>query len=670
MDSMENAQFCPLEVNPNTGEPFLRLRSHKNIILTPPRPEDALSYIPNMNDPRVYEWLGSPPFPFLLEHAEAMYEKFKVIWDFCQAELEAARESPELVLVGNCPVRAIREVLEDGSDVFLGDIGITRAKDGKLLAPPDETDDENAARYVEINMSLPAGDPNITWSVGVYDTGEYDMVVNYLQDMFRVLTTDDNVSRWEEYGICNDVIYPSQNDLDSRNLVGPWRIATILRYTYPLRLGEALEPLEVCWETTKINHPEILEDTDPVLRIYLATAREQRGGEFDYDTETVKMLGPKIIYHPRLGPRNFVLALCTLARLYRRLGRAQEAHEMLVKTLAQKVNMCKYQLTPFEFLQNVDTDTRSRMNACLGYDPFEGIVNIKRDMAVDTNVGVLFGMEVKPAFCTNMKTLKVAMRSFYKLAAIVLLAPLAFAAPLKELELVKRQIDTSTHCGQWDSVTAGQYTLFLDQWGLSGASSGSDCASITSLSGTTIAWKNTWTWVGGTGVKSYTNVALNSGLNKRLSDISSIPSSSGTVVADVAYDLFTSSSSGGSAQNEIMIWLANYNAGPISAVYNSDGTPQPKASNVSLGGRTWSVTPVLSLAFTDNMRSSLQRNLYFGSNGVNNVYSFLPTGNAIVTSFNADINVFIKGLSSSQFLTTLEVGTEATSGSAYSSVID
>ncbi|KAG6894512.1 hypothetical protein C0993_011330, partial [Termitomyces sp. T159_Od127] len=213
------------------------------------------------------------------------------------------------------------------------------------------------------------------------------------------------------------------------------------------------------------------------------------------------------------------------------------------------------------------------------------------------------------------------MRSFSKLASIVLLAPLVFAAPTKELGLVKRQIDTSSHCGQWDAVTAGQYTLFLDQWGLSGASSGSDCASLTSLSGTTIAWKNTWTWVGGTGVKSYTNVALNSGLNKRLSDISSIPSNS-NVVADVAYDLFTSSSSGGSAQNEIMVWLANYNAGPISAVYNSDGTPQPKASNVNLGGRTW--------------------NLYFGSNGVNNVYSFLPTGNAIVTSFSADINDFIK----------------------------
>ncbi|KAG6890338.1 hypothetical protein C0992_002321 [Termitomyces sp. T32_za158] len=164
---MENSQFYPLEVNSKTGEPFLQLRNNKNIILTPPRPEDVLAYIPNMNDPRIYEWLGSPPFPFLSEHAEVMYERFKVICDASRAELEAARESPELVLVGNCPVRAIREVQDDGSDIFLGDISITRAKDGKLLVPLHEADDEEkTTKYLETNMSLPVGDPNIVWSVG------------------------------------------------------------------------------------------------------------------------------------------------------------------------------------------------------------------------------------------------------------------------------------------------------------------------------------------------------------------------------------------------------------------------------------------------------------------------------------------------------------------------
>jgi xyloglucan-specific endo-beta-1,4-glucanase len=126
--------------------------------------------------------------------------------------------------------------------------------------------------------------------------------------------------------------------------------------------------------------------------------------------------------------------------------------------------------------------------------------------------------------------------------ALVGLIPFVLAAPAAELSTRAATIDTSSHCGtstslaltrksnththisgQWDSVAAGQYSLILDQWGLSGASSGSDCAQLTSLSGTTVAWKTTWTWTGGSGVKSFTNMQLDSGLNKQLSAIKSIP---------------------------------------------------------------------------------------------------------------------------------------------------
>ncbi|KAJ3562944.1 hypothetical protein NP233_g9265 [Leucocoprinus birnbaumii] len=240
-------------------------------------------------------------------------------------------------------------------------------------------------------------------------------------------------------------------------------------------------------------------------------------------------------------------------------------------------------------------------------------------------------------------------------SALLLLTQIALAAPSGELE--KRQsIDTSVHCGQWDAITAGQYTLYLDQWGKGNAQSGQSCANFASLSGTTLAWKNNWTWTGGNGVKSYTNINLNANLNKQLSAIKTInaawtwsQSTSGSIVANIAYDLFTSSSSGGSNQNEIMIWLANFNAGPISAQYNSDGTPKPVASNINLAGHTW--------------------NLYFGSNGANNVYSFLLTSGT-ATSFSGDLNTFLKyltssqGLSSSQYLTTVQGGSEATSGTA------
>ncbi|KXN82941.1 putative xyloglucan-specific endo-beta-1,4-glucanase A [Leucoagaricus sp. SymC.cos] len=242
-----------------------------------------------------------------------------------------------------------------------------------------------------------------------------------------------------------------------------------------------------------------------------------------------------------------------------------------------------------------------------------------------------------------------------KFSLLLLLAPFVAAAPVEGLE--KRQsLDTSSHCGQWDTVAAGQYTMYLDQWGKGNASGGQSCANFISLSGTTLAWKNNWTWQGGSGVKSYTNINLNANLNKQLSAIKTInsqwtwsQSTSGSIVANVAYDLFTSSSAGGSNANEIMIWLANFNAGPISAVYNSDGTPKPAASNLSIAGHTW--------------------NLYSGSNGANNVFSFLPTSGT-VTNFSGDLNLFLKyltasqGLSTSQYLTTVQAGSEATSGTA------
>ncbi|KAF8652901.1 hypothetical protein AX16_004089 [Volvariella volvacea WC 439] len=250
------------------------------------------------------------------------------------------------------------------------------------------------------------------------------------------------------------------------------------------------------------------------------------------------------------------------------------------------------------------------------------------------------------------------MISFGKLSVLLLLTPFISAAPSRDgFVLEKRQIDTSTHCGQWDTVVAGQYTLYLNQWGKSGATSGQACASLTSLSGTTIAWRTNWSWTGGNGVKSYTNINLNNGLGKRLSAIGSIPSTwrwsqtaSSNAVANIAFDLFTSTTVGGADASEIMIWLANLRAGPISYNWNADGTPRPVATNVSLAGYSW--------------------NVYIGSNGANVVYSFLLSNGGQVTSFSGDLNVFLRyltssqGLSSSQYIKTVQGGTEATSGSA------
>ncbi|KAF9240036.1 glycoside hydrolase family 12 protein [Melanogaster broomeanus] len=232
----------------------------------------------------------------------------------------------------------------------------------------------------------------------------------------------------------------------------------------------------------------------------------------------------------------------------------------------------------------------------------------------------------------------------------LLVVPLVSGTPL--------QRRATTVCGLHDIVTADLYSLLTNVWGKAGTSSGSQCSTLDSVNGNTVTWRTNWTWSPGNGVNSFSNIQLNAGINRQLSAISSMPvqttwdwsqASDGTVVANVAYDLMISDTPGGAYLVETMIWLANFNAGPVSSVYSSSGQPVPIESDLSIAGDTW--------------------NLYSGSNGANQVYSFLLTS-GIITSFSADVYPFLShlvethGLDSSQYLTAAQAGTEVTSGTA------
>ncbi|KAL0577288.1 hypothetical protein V5O48_004681 [Marasmius crinis-equi] len=242
------------------------------------------------------------------------------------------------------------------------------------------------------------------------------------------------------------------------------------------------------------------------------------------------------------------------------------------------------------------------------------------------------------------------MFQFLKVFSLFALVPLINAAP------EKRQFDPSTYCGQYDSVVQEPYTFYINQWGKIATTQGQSCGRITSLNGNTIGWENSWTW-DGDGIKSYTNMNLNQGINKQLSAIQSIPVDwqwsnqfSGSVVSNVALDLFTADAPGQKNANEIMIWLANYNSQPISYNFDAQGNAVPVQTSVALAGQNW--------------------NLYIGTNTANVVFSFLPsTAGTEIKSFNTDVNVFAKylanqNLSQTQYLTTVQAGVEATSGSA------
>ncbi|KAG1812946.1 uncharacterized protein BJ212DRAFT_1276184 [Suillus subaureus] len=157
-------QLHPLEINPKTGEPFLRLAApHKNIILTPPRQGDQSVLIQHMNDPAIYGWMKRLPTPYLPEHADFWIQFVKEESD---TTLEYLRKSAEdfpngpLQFVGASPVRHLREVKEDGTDVLIGDVNFRRSPFEEVL------DEVERKRLQEDNAKKQAGDPTIQYAIG------------------------------------------------------------------------------------------------------------------------------------------------------------------------------------------------------------------------------------------------------------------------------------------------------------------------------------------------------------------------------------------------------------------------------------------------------------------------------------------------------------------------
>jgi xyloglucan-specific endo-beta-1,4-glucanase len=168
-----------------------------------------------------------------------------------------------------------------------------------------------------------------------------------------------------------------------------------------------------------------------------------------------------------------------------------------------------------------------------------------------------------------------------------------------------------------------------------------------------------------------------------ISKIKSIPSAwswsytGSGLTADVAYDLFTSNSAGGSEAYEMMIWLANINAGPISRYVLSRCPIHSPVSSRSLRKQIRLLTLFRSAYSADGKAvpigsttiAGTKWNVYKGPNGAMTVFSFLPADGSQIKSFNGDVNLFFQyltksqGLPSTQFLKSIGAGTEPTLGS-------
>ena len=184
---MSHSQLHPLKVHHETGEPYLTLRKHPNVIVTPPRPSDNERLAELLSDPRIYEQLASPPVPYLLgtyepsifgvsrclhpktpEHADRhlakVIPKSKVI---LQA-LNSAQGQEQLISAEGCPVSSIREVREDGSELLIGDISIDTVQSRSRRF----REDENGKFVEERNNAEQAaerkepGDGVVEWAIG------------------------------------------------------------------------------------------------------------------------------------------------------------------------------------------------------------------------------------------------------------------------------------------------------------------------------------------------------------------------------------------------------------------------------------------------------------------------------------------------------------------------
>jgi hypothetical protein len=156
-------------------------------------------------------------------------------------------------------------------------------------------------------------------------------------------------------------------------------------------------------------------------------------------------------------------------------------------------------------------------------------------------------------------------------------------------------------CEQWGEKTVAGHTYYNNLWG---SGPGPQCI-WRADSG---AWGVTASHPNGGGIKSYPNISVSP--QKAISSIQSYTSSFDIVVPgagmyDTAYDLWVKGTT--AARIEIMLWMS-YRGGaqPIATAYDAAGAIAD-ATNVTVGGHTW--------------------NVYYGSNGANDVASFLRTSN-------------------------------------------
>ncbi|EJU00829.1 acyl-CoA N-acyltransferase [Dacryopinax primogenitus] len=146
-----------------TGALFFPLPApHSHVILSGPDPADGAEIVQAFNDPLIYRWTISPPFPYLLAHAEDMLRRNVHTYEESVSRMSELVQKWEGMKLAATPLRFIREVQRDGSWKFIGDVGLVRCSFSEVF-PLEERD-----RLVRENNAREAGDEGIVWMIGDY----------------------------------------------------------------------------------------------------------------------------------------------------------------------------------------------------------------------------------------------------------------------------------------------------------------------------------------------------------------------------------------------------------------------------------------------------------------------------------------------------------------------
>ena len=121
--------------------------------MTPFRLSDGPSFVNLVRDPSVDPWLFSPPKPYLLSDAEKRIA----------GQMKSAKKILETWEGGveGWPLAILRRRKEDGSEEFVGDLGVGREDDFLEVGDAEERE-----RKTGENERRERGDPEILWTMG------------------------------------------------------------------------------------------------------------------------------------------------------------------------------------------------------------------------------------------------------------------------------------------------------------------------------------------------------------------------------------------------------------------------------------------------------------------------------------------------------------------------